>query len=131
MASLYLVSSAFLTVNEFIDPTDFFSGSITVGEVLEDYLDIHNVAKLNITNVPEALADEQHHQILLDADGITGPDGKAIPVITEVEQTENKKQATVVLDCGFTLPQVPRSVSFLESCSLDLLDSPGFSCCLQ
>ncbi|KAF4617110.1 hypothetical protein D9613_005968 [Agrocybe pediades] len=93
------------------DPTDFFTGSITVAEVLEEYHDILNVAKLNVTKVPDTLLDEQHHQILLDPDGIVGPDGKTIPFVTDVEGTENKKQATVVLDSGFTLPQVPRTVS--------------------
>ncbi|KAF9046535.1 aspartic peptidase domain-containing protein [Panaeolus papilionaceus] len=93
------------------DPTDFFNGSVTVGEILSDYNAILDEPKITITKVPANESDDQHLQILLDADGIVGPDGKPITVISAVGQTPNKKQATVVLDCGFTLPQVPRSVS--------------------
>ncbi|KDR82581.1 hypothetical protein GALMADRAFT_237973 [Galerina marginata CBS 339.88] len=92
------------------DPTDFFSGSITIGEVLNDYAGILNEPHLNITNVPDNMSDDQHLQILLDPDGVIGPNGKPIPIETEVDQTADKKQATVVFDCGFTLPQLPRSV---------------------
>ncbi|KIM43281.1 hypothetical protein M413DRAFT_18357 [Hebeloma cylindrosporum] len=90
------------------DPTDFFSGRVTVGEVLEDYPDIVKQPQLPIVKVPESESDDQHLQILLDSDGITGPDGKSIPITSSVDQTANKSQATVVLDCGFTLPQLPR-----------------------
>lgn len=93
------------------DPTDFFNGSVTVGEILSDYNAILDEPKITITKVPANESDDQHLQILLDVDGIVGPDGKPITVISAVEQTPNKKQATVVLDCGFTLPQVPRYVS--------------------
>lgn len=92
------------------DPTDFFSGRVTVGEVLEDYPDIVKQPQLPIVKVPESESDDQHLQILLDSDGITGPDGKSIPITSSVDQTANKSQATVVLDCGFTLPQLPRVV---------------------
>ncbi|KAF8964425.1 aspartic peptidase domain-containing protein [Flammula alnicola] len=92
------------------DPTDFFRGNITVGEVLPDFAAIVDEPRLAITKVPDSSSDDQHLQILLDPDGIIGPDGQAIPVESSVLQTVNKKQATVVLDCGFTLPQLPRSV---------------------
>ncbi|CAA7262972.1 unnamed protein product [Cyclocybe aegerita] len=91
------------------DPTDAFSGSITVGELLPEYQGIVNEPHLAITQVPDEKSDDQHLQILLDQDGIIGPDGKTISLVSVVEQTRDKRQATVVLDCGFTLPQLPRS----------------------
>lgn len=92
------------------DPTDSFNGSITVGEVLKDYAAILDETKLNITTVPGNMIEEQHLQVLLDTDGLIGPDGHSIQIESNVTQTENRKQATVVFDCGFTLPQVTRSV---------------------
>ena len=80
-------------------------------EILIDYPDILNEPRLPMTKVPESDSDDQHLQILLDADGMTGPDGKLIPITSSVNQTANKKQATVVLDCGFTMPQLPRWIS--------------------
>lgn len=56
------------------------------------------------------MIEDQHLQVLLDADGLIGPDGHPIQFESNVTQTENRKQATVVFDCGFTLPQVTRSV---------------------
>lgn len=100
-----------------LDPTDFFSGKVTVGEVLDDYPDVLKEPQLPIMKVPESESDDQHLQILLDADGITGPDGELIPITSLVNQTVDKRQATVVLDCGFTLPQLPWWV-FTVSCSL-------------
>ncbi|KAH9480602.1 Saccharopepsin [Psilocybe cubensis] len=93
------------------DPTDSFNGSITVSEVLEDYKAILNEPKLNITTVPANMIEDQHLQVLLDADGLIGPDGHPIRFESNVTQTENRKQATVVFDCGFTLPQVTRSIA--------------------
>jgi hypothetical protein len=61
-----------------------------------------------VTTVADEESVDQHLQILLDPNGIIGPDGKAIPTQTLVEQTGNKDQMTVVIDSGFTLPQLPR-----------------------
>jgi hypothetical protein len=92
------------------DPSDKFPGDLTVGETIPGYEDITNQPKLDVTKLPP-LDGNQHLQVLLDQDGITGPDGKPIPVASQVEATLNKNQATVVFDSGFTLPQVPKSVS--------------------
>ena len=54
------------------------------------------------------MADDQHLQILLDPDGIIGPDGLPIPITSSVQQTKDKKQLTAVLDSGFSLPQLPQ-----------------------
>ncbi|PBK97381.1 acid protease [Armillaria gallica] len=93
------------------DPTDVFPGEISIGELLDGYSDVESQPKLEVTVVPDVDSIQQHFQILLDEDGIIGPDGKPIPITTAVEQTSNSKQATAILDTGFALSQVPKSVA--------------------
>ncbi|KAJ7625282.1 aspartic peptidase domain-containing protein [Mycena polygramma] len=93
------------------DPTDTFPGDLTVGETLPNYTDIVNQPKLPVTDVAISNQANQHFQVLLDANGFIGPDGGSIPITSEVSSTSNNKQATVVVDTGFSLPQVPASVA--------------------
>ncbi|TRM63783.1 aspartic peptidase domain-containing protein [Schizophyllum amplum] len=93
------------------DPTDTFPGDLTVGTVLDNYTDVQSQPKLNVTEVPVRDEGDQHFQILIDEGGIIGPDGKSINVSSEVDETQNKKQATAVLDTGFSLSQVPMNVA--------------------
>lgn len=79
-----------------------------MGEVLDGYGDVLNEPRLPMTDVPGPFAGNQHFQVLLDVDGIIGPDGESIPLRTDVLQTVNKRQATAVMDTGFSLPQLPR-----------------------
>jgi hypothetical protein len=99
-----------LILHFFADPTDFFTGDFTVGEILTNFTDVSTQPKLPVTNVAISNQGNQHFQVLLDANGFIGPDGNAIPVTSEVSSTSNRKQATVVVDTGFSLPQVPRQV---------------------
>jgi hypothetical protein len=92
------------------DPSDQFPGDLTIGETIPGYDDILNQPQLPITLVSTSVGT-QHWQVLLDQNGVTGPDGNTIPVTSAVKATKNKQQATVVMDSGFTLPQVPESVS--------------------
>ncbi|KAG6915623.1 hypothetical protein DXG01_010662 [Tephrocybe rancida] len=87
------------------DPTDFFGGSLTIGEVISGFETVLKQPKLPVIN---SIANDQHFQILLDEDGLIGPDGRPIAIHTEVAATQNDEQITVVLDTGFSLPQVPR-----------------------
>ena len=82
------------------DPTDTFPGDLTVGSILDNYTDIEKQPKLEVTEVPVRESGDQHFQVLIDAGGIIGPDGKSIKVHTEVDETQNKKQATAVIDTG-------------------------------
>ncbi|KAL1725508.1 aspartic peptidase domain-containing protein [Schizophyllum commune] len=93
------------------DPTDTFPGDLTVGSILDNYTDIEKQPKLEVTEVPVRESGDQHFQVLIDAGGIIGPDGKSIKVHTEVDETQNKKQPTAVIDTGFSLSQVPRNVA--------------------
>ncbi|KAG6856241.1 hypothetical protein H0H87_006174 [Tephrocybe sp. NHM501043] len=89
------------------DPTDFYGGSLTVGQVIEGFENVLNQPKLPVVN---SIATDQHFQILLDEDGLIA-DGRSIAIHTEVASTPNDEQVTVVLDTGFSLPQVPSSVA--------------------
>lgn len=95
-------------LNFFPDPTDFYSGSLTIGEVLDGFEDVLVQPKIPVVDLEGYKKGDQHFQVLLDEDGLIGPDGEVIPLITDVSATSNKKQATVVIDTGFTLPQIPR-----------------------
>ncbi|KAJ7029302.1 aspartic peptidase domain-containing protein [Mycena alexandri] len=93
------------------DPSETFPGDLTVGEVMPNYTNITSQPKLPVTVVSVSNQANQHFQILLDADGFIGPDGSSIPITSVVSSTKNKKQATVVIDTGFSLPQVSASIA--------------------
>ncbi|KAJ7145260.1 aspartic peptidase domain-containing protein [Mycena filopes] len=93
------------------DPSETFPGDLTVGEVMSNYTNITSQPKLAVTEVSASNSANQHFQLLLDANGFIGPDGSSIPITSVVGATSNKKQATVVIDTGFSLPQVPTSVA--------------------
>ncbi|KAK0504252.1 aspartic peptidase domain-containing protein [Armillaria luteobubalina] len=93
------------------DPPDVFPGEISIGELLDGYSNVESEPKLAATINPVGESLDQHFQILLDQDGIIGPDGKPISITTKVKQTPNSEQATAVLDTGFALTQVPKSVA--------------------
>jgi len=90
------------------DPVNNFPGDITVGEILTGYEDVQDQPKLP---VDFAKYGDQHWSVLLDADGIIGPDGNPISTTTHVSSTKNKQQLTAMFDTGYTLPQVPAAVA--------------------
>ncbi|KII90941.1 hypothetical protein PLICRDRAFT_107217 [Plicaturopsis crispa FD-325 SS-3] len=92
------------------DPGQTFTGQFTVSELVPGYENVTTMSKLSIEEVPGLTSSDQHWQILTDKDGIIGPDGKVIDVSSIVPKAPSK-QLVVVLDSGFTLPQVPRAVS--------------------
>lgn len=89
------------------DPEEPYPGNLAIGEVLTDYQDILNQPRLPVTISP--LPGNQHWQTLLDVNGIVGPNGKPIQIKTQVTGAQTKN-ATVLFDTGFTLPQVPPCV---------------------
>ncbi|KAI0662199.1 acid protease [Cubamyces menziesii] len=97
------------------DPTDPPTGDLTVGELLPGYEQITSQPKLPVSVVARDNSGNQHWQILLDADGIIGPAGdnviEEMNIETVVGSTSNDKQLTVVLDTGYSLPQVPTRVA--------------------
>jgi hypothetical protein len=90
------------------DPGDMYPGDITVGDLLPGFEAIANQPQLPVTLVPSAESGNQHWQILIDAGGVIGPNGKLISVTTQVSGTANPQQLTAIFDTGFSLPQVPK-----------------------
>lgn len=78
--------------------------------MLQEYAAVLNEPQLLVTDVPIREIGDQHFQILLDEDGLIGPDGKTISMRTAVDETSNKRQTTAVVDTGFSLPQLPKYV---------------------
>lgn len=91
------------------DPANPYPGDLTVGETLLGFDSILDQPRLPVTLVASSNSANQHFQVLLDEDGIIGPDGQVIPLTTVVDSTSDKRQATVVFDSGFTFP-----VSFMS-----------------
>jgi len=92
------------------EPENPFPGDLTVGETLPQYSNVTSQPKLPVTSNPSDDTGNQHWQVLLDAQGAF-IDGVNIPMTTVVQSTSNVNQATAVFDSGFSLPQVPKSVS--------------------
>lgn len=90
------------------DPTDLYPGDITIGELVPGFENVTQMPKIPVAQVSVRDQGDQHWQILLDKDGIIGPDGKPINV-TSIVDGGNRLNA--VLDTGFSLPQVPRQIS--------------------
>lgn len=79
-----------------------------MGDILDGYEAISSQPKLEVTTVSVAREGDQHFQILLDQNGLIGPDGNSISIKTEVDDTSNDYQATAVVDSGFSLTQLPK-----------------------
>ncbi|KAL0578739.1 hypothetical protein V5O48_003237 [Marasmius crinis-equi] len=84
-------------------------GVFTIGSIVPECEHITEMPKLS------ALTDQaqsQHWELLLDSNGIIGPDGKAIETKTSIPKpTEGKPdQLRLSLDTGFTLPQLPGAI---------------------
>ncbi|KAF8464726.1 acid protease [Russula ochroleuca] len=106
-------SPNFLTVllGRSSDPAEKYPGDITVGEVLQGLENISSQPQVPVTILQTLDSSNQHWQVLLDEDGIIGPDGQPILVQTGVQSTPNPNQLTTFFDTGFSFPQVPLEVS--------------------
>ncbi|KIY63915.1 acid protease [Cylindrobasidium torrendii FP15055 ss-10] len=93
------------------DSDEVFSGNISISTISTGLEAVLDQPHLPVTMVPIDESKNQHFQVLLDHDGLRGPDGKLIRLTTEVEQTGNNRQATVLVDSGFSLSQVPKSAA--------------------
>lgn len=103
-------TSNFLTIllGRSNDPTDKFPGDITVGEIVQGYENITSQPKLPVTRVPLSNRAGQHWQTFVDENGFVGPDGNSINAPSIVD---GGNKLTVIMDSGFSLPQVPRAIS--------------------
>lgn len=89
----------FLTVllGRVSDPDDNYPGDLTIMDILPGYEDILSQPQLPVT---VAQNGNQHWSTLLDQDGFIGPDGQPISVKTDVKETKNNKQLTIMFDTG-------------------------------
>lgn len=94
------------TLSRASDATQDFQRELTIGEYIEGLENITQAPKNPVQILPTSAQGAQHWSLLVD--GIIGPDGQTIPYSTTVP---NQKKAVAVIDSGFSLPQVPRSVS--------------------
>ncbi|KZP25231.1 acid protease, partial [Athelia psychrophila] len=90
------------------DPYNKFPGDLSIAEIVPGYENITNQPKLYVDTAKDG---NQHWTVTLDANGIFGPDGQAIPLFTQVATTQNKREITAIFDTGYTLPQVPAGLA--------------------
>jgi hypothetical protein len=95
------------------DPGEKYPGDITVGEVLQGLENITSQPQVPVTVLQALDAPGQHWQVLLDEDGIIGPNGQPIQFQSGVQSTPNRKQLTAIFDTGFSFPQVPLYVKHM------------------
>jgi len=91
------------------DTAEQYEGSMTISEIVPEFQNISSQTKVPVTILQSELSNNQHFSVLLDSNGIIGPDGNAIKVSSNASYAPNhdKSQLVVVLDTGFTLPQFP------------------------
>ena len=93
------------------DPSQALTGEMTIGEILPGWENITKAEKLDVETVTRLLKSDQHWQALTDKDrGVTGPDGKIIPIDSIVPRAPDG-QLVAVIDSGFTFSQVPREMA--------------------
>lgn len=85
------------------DPNEQYPGQITVSDILPDRQGILDQPKLPVKAVRSSQSGNQHWQVVLDQNGIIGPDGHPITL-----HTKAKGRITVIFDTGFTFNQVPK-----------------------
>ncbi|KAF8271974.1 aspartic peptidase domain-containing protein [Lactarius quietus] len=88
-----------------------YPGKMTVSDIITGMENITNQPQLPVTTNPSSQSSNQHWQVLLDPNGIIGPDGQPISSRTHVSSTKNASQLTAIFDTDFTFNQVPRDVS--------------------
>ncbi len=89
---------------------------MTIGEILPQFSNISIEPKVPLSMLTGNLSYDQHWLVVLDANGIIGPNGKTINTTSNATDapTHDANKLVATIDTGFTLPQVPRYVpSFL------------------
>jgi hypothetical protein len=91
------------------DTSEPYTGEMTISEILPEFQNISSQPKVSVSVLTSKIEDDQHFSVLLDADGIIGPDGNAIKTTSNASlaPTHNPQQLQVVFDTGFSLPQLP------------------------
>ncbi|KLO13868.1 acid protease [Schizopora paradoxa] len=94
--------------------SDFTSGGgfLTIGSIIESDEDITTQPKIPLFLIEEeGVGIQEHWEVLMDANGIIGPDGQPIPTTSLFNDTPTTNQLKTVFDSGFALPPVPENVA--------------------
>ena len=91
------------------DAYETYTGELTISEILPEFQSISNQPKVPVSVLQSRFSPEQHFSILLDSDGIIGPDGNAIKTTSNASNAPSHDQSRlqIVFDTGFSLPQLP------------------------
>ena len=91
------------------DTAETYTGEMTISEILPEFQNITSQPNVSVSVLQSIISADQHFSVLLDSDGIIGPDGNAIKVTSNATYvpTHDNSQLQVVFDTGFSLPQLP------------------------
>lgn len=91
------------------DTHEAYQGEMTISEVLPLFQNITSQPKVPVSVLQSKISSDQHFSILLDSNGIIGPDGNAIKTTSNASYapSHDSSQLQVVFDTGFSLPQLP------------------------
>ena len=102
----------FITVllNRPNDTRAAYTGQMTISEVLPLFQNISSQPKVPVSVLQTSLNGAQHFSVLLDSDGVIGPDGKAIKITSNASlaPSHDSHQLQMVFDTGFSMPQLPK-----------------------
>ena len=92
------------------DTRETYTGELTISEILPEFQNVSNQPKVSVSVLQSSLLPDQHFSVLLDPDGIIGPDGNAIKTTSTATYapSHNLSQLQVIFDTGFSLPQLPK-----------------------
>jgi hypothetical protein len=95
------------------DTREAYTGEMTIGEVLPLFENISSQPKVPVTVLQPSLNASQDFSVLLDSDGIIGPDGNAIKTTSNapLAPSHGSHQLQMVFDTGFAMPQLPEWVA--------------------
>lgn len=86
-----------------------YTGEMTISEVLPLFQNVSSQPKVSATVLQSNLNTSQHFSVLLDSDGIIGPDGNAIKMTSNASlaPSHDSHQLQMLFDTGFSMPQLP------------------------
>ena len=95
------------------DTREAYTGEMTIGEVLPLFQNISSQPKVPVSVLNSSHSSDQHFSVLLDPDGIIGPNGNAIKINSNASlaPSHDSRQLLLAFDTGFALPQLPKRVA--------------------
>jgi len=95
------------------DTQEAYTGEMTISQVLPLFQNISSQPRVSVSVLPSNISSAQHFHVLLDPDGIIGPDGNPIKSTSNASlaPSHDPRQLQVMFDTGFNMPQVPRDVA--------------------